>query len=490
MLTAMKLSKIAQIVGSPYSGRDVDIVDIAYDSRDVRPGSLFVCIKGRNDDGHRFAPDAAARGASALICERDVPGSIPRIRVPDARDAMNVLAAPFFENPSRHFPVVGITGTNGKTTTAFMIESAVKASGGPAGLIGTVEVHVAGDVFAGIRTTPESVDLQRLFRRMLDAGVRACAMEATSEGIEAGRIEGTRFDTTIFTNLTQDHLDAHGTMESYFAAKQRIFEPHHTSRTLINVDDPWGQRLAEETSCEVTTYGFRPECDLRATDIELSPAGSKFRAVGLVDAELETPIPGKFNVYNALAAAGACSLLGIDSNSIVEGIGSLRGVPGRFEPVEAGQPFSVIVDYAHTPDSLANVLETARGFAEGRVVCVFGCGGDRDLGKRPFMGEVAAKLADLVVVTSDNPRSEDPEAIIRAIVSGVELHPPRLGYEVESDRSRAIRIALERGTAGDVVVIAGKGHESGQEFADRKIPFDDRVVAAEILIELYAEKPR
>jgi UDP-N-acetylmuramoyl-L-alanyl-D-glutamate--2,6-diaminopimelate ligase len=338
-------------------------------------------------------------------------------------------------------------------------------------LLGTIESRVGGERRPAIRTTPEAIDLQRTFREMLDAGDRSCAMEATSHGSELGRLERVRFSALVFTNLTQDHLDFHGTLERYFDAKRRLFTETRPP-AAVNVGDPHGRRLAEELHDHdgLLTYGLVDDAELRADNLELGPRGARFRAGGL---ELETRLRGRFNVENVLGAVAAARLLGI--------IKELRGVPGRFEAVDEGQPFTVVVDYAHTPDSLENVLRTARDLAQNRVLCVFGCGGDRDRGKRPLMGRIASELADVAIVTSDNPRSEEPQAIIAEIVAGIEGEA-----EIEPDRREAIARAIEAADEGDVVVIAGKGHEQGQQFADGTVPFDDREVARDALRRLKA----
>jgi UDP-N-acetylmuramoyl-L-alanyl-D-glutamate--2,6-diaminopimelate ligase len=426
---------------------------------------------------------------------------------------MNTIAAAFFGHPSRELTLVGVTGTNGKTTTAYMLEAIFRALGSPTGLIGTVETRISSpmgpmgdETTPGVRTTPESVDLQRLLRRMVDRGVTACAMEVTSIGIVQGRVEGTAFGASVFTNLTQDHLDFHGTMEEYYRAKRRLFEPDVTRLGLVNADDPWGRRLAAEGGppmAPMATFGVRCHADLVATGVRSSATGSAFRIVGVagvagvagpwgrqgsvgrrMDLAVEIRLPGGFNVSNALAAAGAAGAVGVADEAIAEGLASLSGVPGRFEIVEGAPGFVVVVDYAHTPDGLARVLDAARGIATGRLLAVFGCGGDRDRAKRPLMGRVAAERADVVYVTSDNPRSEDPSRIVAEILPGVEAAPPPGGVRVVVDRAEAIRRSIEEARPGDVVVIAGKGHERGQDVGGVVTPFDDRLVAAGALRSL------
>jgi UDP-N-acetylmuramoyl-L-alanyl-D-glutamate--2,6-diaminopimelate ligase len=477
-----KLSRAVQSLGT-VNYAPTDVTDLAYDARRVTPGALFVCVPGFSADGHDFASAAVEAGAAALIVERPLDLRVPQVLVDDARTAMGLAADAFFGHPTRELEVVGITGTNGKTTTAFLVFSILAAAGRRPGLLGTVENRVGGERRAATRTTAEAIDLQRTFRDMLDAGDKSCAMEATSHGSALKRLVGVRFAALVFTNLSQDHLDLHGTMEAYFHAKRRLFfEPDVDGRrphAALNVGDPHGRRLAEELSAlgtEPLTFGLADDARLRPEGLELNPAGTRFTTDGLA---LETRLRGRFNLENVLAAVAAARLLDIPDEAIAAGVAHVRVVPGRFEAVDEGQPFTVLVDYAHTPEALANVLAEARALASGRLFCVFGCGGDRDRGKRPLMGEVASRLADAVVVTSDNPRSEEPRAIIDEILAGIEGDA-----EVEPDREVAIRWALERAGEGDVVVIAGKGHEQGQEFRDRTIPFDDREVAREALSRL------
>jgi UDP-N-acetylmuramoyl-L-alanyl-D-glutamate--2,6-diaminopimelate ligase len=456
----------------------VEIRDLAYDARAVEPGSLFFCVPGTHADGHDFAPRAVEAGAAALVVERPLGLPVPQLVVESARAAMPVAADEFFGRPTEELQVAGVTGTNGKTTTAFLLYAILAAAARRPGLLGTIESRVGGERRPAIRTTPEAIDLQRAFREMLDAGDRSAAVEATSHGSALGRLERVRFSALVFTNLTQDHLDFHGTLEDYFDAKRRLFTEARPP-AAVNVGDEHGRRLAEELRGrqELVTFGLAGDAEIRADELDLGPRGARFRAGGI---ELETRLRGRFNVENVLGAVAAARLLGIDDDSIAYGVKELRGVPGRFEAVDEGQPFAVLVDYAHTPDSLENVLRTARDLAQNRVICVFGCGGDRDRGKRPLMGRIATELADVAIVTSDNPRSEEPDAIIAEILAGAA------DAEVEPDRREAIARAVESADEGDVVVIAGKGHEQGQQFADRTIPFDDREVAREALRRLGA----
>jgi UDP-N-acetylmuramoyl-L-alanyl-D-glutamate--2,6-diaminopimelate ligase len=420
---------------------------------------------------------------------------------------MAPIAVRFWGDPTATLRVAGITGTNGKTTTAFLIRHILEARGTPTGLLGTVKSIVGGTEEEVERTTPEAIDLQGTFRRMLDAGDAACAMEVSSHALAQGRTDGVRFAVAVFTNLTQDHLDFHVDMEDYFSAKRLLFVPGPSSGTtpavaVVNADDPYGARIAAEVreAGPPPLRTFSPsgasEADYRALDVAFDASGSRFRCVWPGgETEVRTPLAGHFNVENALAAIAACDALGVPVEAAAAALGDADRAPGRFEPVEAGQPFAVLVDYAHTPDSLENVLRAARLLTAGRLVCVFGCGGDRDRDKRPKMGEISARLADRTVVTSDNPRSEDPEAIIGEILAGIPGYGGGNGngrddVTVEPDRRAAIALALGEAEPRDTVVIAGKGHEQGQEFENgRKIPFDDREVAAELLAEA-AGRPR
>jgi UDP-N-acetylmuramoyl-L-alanyl-D-glutamate--2,6-diaminopimelate ligase len=455
------------------NGPAVEIGGLAYDNRAVEPGTLFFCVPGFTRDGHDFAPDAVARGAAALVVARPVDAGVPEIQVEDVRAAMATAAARFYGDPTAALPVVGVTGTNGKTTTAFLVRALLEAAGRRCGLLGTVTSVVAGEERPTVRTTPEAIDLQCTFREMLDGGDRACAMEISSHALELRRADGIHVAAAVFTNLTQDHLDFHPTMEDYFQAKRRLFASPLTGARVVNVDDPYGARLAEEFP-DAVTFGLSEAARYRAVDVETGFAGTdcRFETPGGAF-DVHVPLPGRFNVANALGAWAAVRALGVELTELPE---SAR-VPGRFEPVDEGQPFAVLVDYAHTPDSLENVLRAARELASGRVIAVFGAGGDRDRGKRPLMGEIGARLADVALVTSDNPRSEEPETIIAEILAGA-------GREVEHDvdRRRSIHRAVALAEPGDVVVIAGKGHEQGQEFeGGRKEPFDDVTVAREAL---------
>ncbi len=464
----------SEIVGR----RPVEILDLAYDARRVEPGTLFVCVVGEHADGHDFAADAVNSGAVALVAQRPVDGvDVPQLVVPDARVAMATAADAFFGEPTRELQVAGVTGTNGKTTSAYLLHSILTAAGRRPGLLGTVEARVGGEARPVVRTTPEAIDLQRLFREMLDAGDRSVALEASSHASELHRLDRVRFDALVFTNLSQDHLDFHGDMEAYFAAKRRLFVGAGPPPAAVNVADPYGRRLAAELRAAhrapLITFGLAADAEIRPEHLELTTGGIRMRA-GNVD--VESRLRGRFNAENLLGVVAAATLLDVDDDAIVAGVASLAGVPGRFEAVDEGQPFAVIVDYSHKPGALQSVLEAAREMAEGRVLLAFGAGGDRDRGKRPLMGNVARQLADVVVVTSDNPRSEEPLAIIQDILQGAGTE-----VEIDPDRRSAINRVIGLAEPGDVVVIAGKGHEQGQEVAGELLPFDDREVAREAL---------
>ena len=502
-LTAVKIPGLRAISPSP---DQLEISGLAYDSRTVAPGSLFFCISGHESDGHDFAPAALSAGAVALVVERPLGLHAPEIVVDSARAAMGPLAAHFHGYPTQELRVVGVTGTNGKTTTAHLLRALLEAGGERCGLLGTVGSLIAGSERAATRTTPEAIDLQADFRAMLDGGERFCAMEVSSHALALGRTDGTNFAAAVFTNLTQDHLDFHPTMEDYFQAKRLLFasptragvgegavdsdEPSEgrydgPGVKVVNLDDPYGRRLAGELE-GVVTFAVDTPADYQAHDVSVDLGGSHFRLrTPAGERRVSLPLPGRFNVSNALGALATGHSLGIELDTLVSALERGVRVPGRVEPVDEGQGFAVLVDYAHTPDSLANVLSTAHEVGEGRVICVFGAGGDRDRGKRPLMGEIGAKLADVLLITSDNPRSEDPEAIIAEIMQGATSAARPTGappVAAEVDRRVAIERAVALAESGDVLVIAGKGHEQGQELAGGvKVPFDDVTVAREAL---------
>ena len=471
----MRLSHL--ISGAPAAAGEVEISGLAYDTRAVGPGTLFFCVPGFTRDGHEFAADAIGQGAVALVVERPLGLDVPEVRVPSVRAAMAPAAAAFYGDPTAALATVGVTGTNGKTTTAFLVHALLEADGRQTGLLGTVKSVIGGSERAVERTTPEAIDLQRTFREMLDGGDVSCSMEVSSHALELHRADAIHFAAAIFTNLTQDHLDFHGTMEEYFQAKRRLFVEARPDCAIVNLDDPYGARLASELR-DAVTFAVEGDAAYHASGLRTGLAGSSFTVHGPDgEVELRSPLPGRFNVYNVLGALAAVRALGVPLDTAAAAIETAGHVPGRFQPVDGGQDFAVLVDYAHTPDSLENVLQAACQLTEGRVHVVFGCGGDRDRGKRPLMGEIARRLADRVIVTSDNPRSEDPDAIVEQILAGC-------GHDVEHDvdRRAAINLAIAGARPGDVVVIAGKGHEQGQEFeAGRKIAFDDVTVAREAL---------
>jgi UDP-N-acetylmuramoyl-L-alanyl-D-glutamate--2,6-diaminopimelate ligase len=464
---------LREVIGAAAAGLpDVDVSALAYDNRAVQPGTLFFCVPGFTRDGHDFAADAVDRGASALVVDHRLEDvDAPQILVSDVRAAMAPAAAALAGDPTAALKVVGVTGTNGKTTTAYLTRALLEAGGHPTGLLGTVASVVGGVEQPTIRTTPEAIDLQRTFAQMRDAGDSHCVMEVSSHALQLHRADAIHWAAVVFTNLTQDHLDFHGGMEAYFQAKRELFVAAGDSTKLVNVDDAYGRRLIAEFP-DAVSFAIQAQAQLRPGAIAGDAAGSTFTLDGQ---EFRVPLPGAFNVLNALGAIAAARALGVPDADSARGLAAAPTAPGRFQPVAAGQPFAVLVDYAHTPEALDNVLRAARELTAGRVIVVFGAGGDRDRGKRPLMGDAAVANADVVIVTSDNPRSEDPEAIIAEVAGGHDVQ--RI-----ADRRAAIAEALAAAAPGDVVVIAGKGHEQGQEFADGvKHPFDDLTVAREEL---------
>lgn len=459
---------------------DVEVREIYYDSRMVTPGSLFFCIKGAHYDGHQFALQASENGAAVVVVQRDVltPPNVVKVFVEDTRRAMALISSNFFGNPTKRISLVGVTGTNGKTSVTYLIKSILEQVNRKVGLIGTITNMIGDKKIPSKRTTPESLDLQRLFRKMVDEGVENIVMEVSSHSLSLERVAGCIFDVAAFTNLTQDHLDFHGTLDEYRNAKVKLF--HTSNISVINMDDESGQIIKSSARKNVISYGIKEAGDIYAEDVKITLKGVSF--------QLCTPngttwvnlgIPGIFSVYNAMAAAGVCYALGISNLDIKQGLENVKGVPGRFELLDTNTEYSVILDYAHTPDSLENILKTARNFAKGRVVVLFGCGGDRDLLKRPIMGEIAGRLSDFCIVTSDNPRGEDPTKIINDILPGVE----RTGcsYMVIEDRREAIKYALINAQKDDIIILAGKGHEEYQELKNETIHFNEKEIVAEIL---------
>ncbi|MDO8915365.1 MAG: UDP-N-acetylmuramoyl-L-alanyl-D-glutamate--2,6-diaminopimelate ligase [Coriobacteriia bacterium] len=464
------------VSSSGADGLSTAISGVAYRSDRVRAGDAFFCIRGKERDGHDFAMDAVLRGAAVLVVERALPGAgVPQVLVHDGRIALASASARLFGEPTKRLEVVGVTGTNGKTTTCYLIDSIARASGRRTGLIGTVETRIGQRCEPAGRTTPESRDLQELFARMVADGVDTVAMEVSSHAIDLHRVHGVCFAVAAFTNLSQDHLDYHGTMEEYFAVKSRLFSELGARSRVVCVDDEAGSRLAAMTGAEITV-GRGVHAAVRAVDEVAGPTGSTFTLV-TPSGEVAVRIPhtGAFNVSNALVAAGCGLSLGIPLETIASGLAHAPQVPGRLERVDEGQGFAVLVDYAHTPDGLAKAIGAVRAVTPGRVITVFGCGGDRDTAKRPLMGETAGSLSDIVVVTSDNPRGEDPDSIVEQVLGG--LHGASSEVLVEVDRRTAIGSAISMASDGDAVLIAGKGHEDYQIFASGTIRFDDREVA-------------
>jgi len=482
---------------------DVGVSDVTDDSRRVKPGSVFVAVKGYQVDGHAYVRQALAAGASALVVQEPWPkgpAAVPVIRVRDSRRALGLLASRLHRDPSARLRLIGITGTNGKTTVTYLCKGVLEAGGRRAGLIGTVAYQVGSRRLAAAHTTPGAVELQALLARMVEDGLDYAVLEASSHALALDRTAGCEFDVAVFTNLTQDHLDFHADMEDYFAAKLRLFAglaAHGVKtgpkRAIVNLDDARGARVCSATTVPVWTYSVKHRSDIQARDVRLSISGTTFTAVTPAgEFQVESRLVGEHNVYNILAAIGVGLQEGLSPDTIRQGLLAVTTIPGRFERVEAGQDFSVIVDYAHTEDALARLLAAARALKTGRIITVFGCGGDRDRGKRPKMGRVAAEQSDVVILTSDNPRTEDPMAILREVEAGVRavLDPARVRYQVIADRRQAIEAAIREAKHGDMVLLAGKGHEDYQILGNTRIHFDDREVALEILKQVARGKER
>ena len=461
------------------------VAALEFDSRRVSPQSLFFAFPGSKADGRQFAADALAHGALAVVGDSPAPPDLAGrwIQVAHGRQALSLAARNFFRRPDERLSLTGITGTNGKTTTAYLVDSVLRAAGLTTAMIGTIEYHLAGRVLKAVNTTPESLDLLRLFSELESAGGTHVTMEVSSHALALGRVHGLNFHTTVFTNLTRDHLDFHGDMDAYFAAKQLLFEgaggapPRYA---VLNRDDEWARRIKVHPRTEALWYGLGPEAALRPRHIASGFGGLRFDLqFGKQRIPIESPLIGKINVYNILAASAAGLSYGLAPEVIARGIARLQAVPGRFERVDEGQPFVVVVDYAHTDDALRNAISVARGLNPKRVITLFGCGGDRDRAKRPLMGQAAAEASDFVVLTSDNPRSEDPLAIMNDALVGIRRVD--VSHVVEPDRQAAIRRALAEAREGDIVILAGKGHETYQVLKDKTIDFDDRAVAREVL---------
>ena len=478
----MLLSKIAEELHVGVPERDTNITDIAYDSRKVTQGALFCCIRGEVTDGHRYASQAVEKGAAALIVEERLPLDVPQLIVTDGREAMARSAACFFGHPERKMTMLAVTGTNGKTSTTYMVKAVAEEAGLKVGLIGTIHNLIGDEVVQTERTTPESVDLFRLLSYMAEKGVELVIMEVSSSALAQNRVAGIKFKAALFTNLSQDHLDYHKTFEAYMAAKKKLF--YQTELTIVNDDDPAAAYMSEGLPCPVWTMGIYKGGDFYAKSIEITTAGASFHLfTPKGDGRVNLHISGLFSVYNAMGTAALMVAAGVNVNTIRKGLEKLQCVAGRLQAADTfGRPYAVYVDYAHTPDALQNVLTTARGFAKNRLICVFGCGGDRDHGKRPLMGEISGNHADFTVITSDNPRTEDPMAIIQAIEEGVRR--TAAPYIVIEDRQQAIEYALDNAQAGDVIVVAGKGHETYQEVNGVKHHFDDREIVENYLREV------
>ncbi len=481
------LRSVAAAIGADPPEADVIVSAVHHDSRRVEPGSLFVAIVGSRSDGHELVADAVAAGAVAAVVQRPVAAAVPQLVVVDSRAALPRASVHVYGNPAAHLNVVGITGTNGKTTVTHFLEAIVTAAGGVPGVVGTLGARIARRPVPLDRTTPESNTVQRLLAGMVEAGVTVAALEVSSHALAMGRVDGMRFDVVAFTNLSQDHLDFHHTMEEYFATKAELFTPERAAKAVVYVDDLWGQRLAGMTQLPITTVGSSTECDVWVSHIEGAQDQTSFTLhAGAAEIAVVMPLIGRFNVANAAVAAASALEVGIDLDSIGAGLAKLKPVAGRLEVIAAPVPFTVVVDYAHTPEAITAVIGEMRSMLGGRVIVVVGAAGDRDRDKRPLMGQAAA-AADVAVLTSDNPRSEDPAAILAQVVAGATATGTRSDAAciIEVDRRRAIRAGLEAAAPGDAVLILGKGHETGQEFAGGRIePFDDREVARDELAAL------
>ncbi|TYP54947.1 UDP-N-acetylmuramoyl-L-alanyl-D-glutamate--2,6-diaminopimelate ligase [Thermosediminibacter litoriperuensis] len=469
------LSEIVDVRGST----DIEISSIAYDSRKVEKGSLFIAIQGFKLDGHDYIREAVSNGAVAVIGEKEVDLSedVLYIKVKNSRKALSEVSSLFFGKPAERLNVIGVTGTNGKTTTTYLIKAILDEAGYSTGVVGTIGIRIKDRLLPAERTTPESLELNQIFSEMLKEGVEYVAMEVSSHSLKLHRVDHIKFEVGVFTNLTQDHLDFHASFEDYYASKKKLFDL--SRKAVINVDDESGERLCRELNIPVLTYAVEKNADVRAENVAISSDGVSYDVcAGGKRRKIVYRVPGRFSVYNSLAAISACLFLGIDLDTMTKALEKVRGVPGRFEPVDEGQNFTVIVDYAHTPDGLENVLNAIKTFARGRIITVFGAGGDRDRGKRPLMGRVVSEHSDYFIITSDNPRTEDPQAIIDDIEKGIM---EKSKYEKVTDRREAIKRAIEMASGGDVILIAGKGHEDYQIIGDKILPFDDREVVREFL---------
>jgi UDP-N-acetylmuramoyl-L-alanyl-D-glutamate--2,6-diaminopimelate ligase/murE/murF fusion protein len=488
----LKLLPEAEVQGNIV---DQNIAYVTFDSRKVKPGTLFICLPGAKVDGHDFIKDAHRDGAVAVLIQKTIalPDGMIAIKVPDTRLAMCSIVPYFFDYPSRKLRMIGITGTNGKTTTTYLIQSILKEAGYKIGVIGTIQTMIGEKVLPMKNTTPDVVDLQEILAKMVSNGIEYVVMEVSSHALALNRVAGCEFDVGIFTNLTQDHLDFHHDFVNYLAAKAKLFEMLGSSTAvkqgktaIVNIDDEASEKIIKSTACQVISYSINKDSDLQAQHTDVHSGGTSFTVTGSFgEMPLNLKITGLFNVYNVLAAIGAAKAENIDFTIIKSALEKFQSVPGRFELVDEGQPFSIIVDYAHTPDGLENILKTARQIAKQRIIVVFGCGGDRDRTKRPIMGKLAAEYGDVVIATSDNPRSEDPAAILEEVEAGIlKGLTTEKDYEKIVDRRQAITRALKLAKPEDVVIIAGKGHENYQILKEGTISFDDREVAREIIREM------
>jgi UDP-N-acetylmuramoyl-L-alanyl-D-glutamate--2,6-diaminopimelate ligase len=479
-LPLVPIGDVARAAGGRVIGSaERRVRDAVHDPSQVHPGALFFCVPGSRIDGHDLAEEAVAAGAAALVVERPLEATVPQVLVRSVREAMGPICDVVFGRPTRGIRLVGVTGTNGKTTVTHLLGAIGSAAGAKTGVVGTTGA-LAGEATTRLaHTTPEAPDLFRTLAEMRRAGVQLVALEVSSHALDQHRVDGLRHDVAVFTNLSHDHLDYHPTMEAYYEAKRALFRPTRSRLGVVGVDDPWGRRLAGESEVPVTTFALDADAEVRPAEVIADRDGTSFALGG---ATWRTKLLGRFNAANAVAALLAARRLGIDDGAIRAGLGAAPHVPGRIEPVDAGQGFLVVVDYAHTPDSIRSVLGAVRPLASGRLIVVFGCGGDRDPSKRSPMGRAATSSADLSILTTDNPRSEDPMEILREVTGGADLGGG--AYVVEPDRRRAIALALGQARPGDAVVIAGKGHETVQELGDRTLAFDDRAVAREELVAL------
>lgn len=479
----MLLSKLANSTNCKMIGADCDINRIEYDSRRIEKGNLFVCVNGTYQDGHKYAESAVKRGAAALLCEHELPFPVPQVIAPNSRIAMAEMAAELYDQPAKGITIIGVTGTNGKTTSTYMLKSIFESAGHRCGIIGTIRNMVGNAIIPASHTTPESVELMRIFRIMRDAGVDVIIMEVSSQALDQHRAHGIKFTVGAFTNLTQDHLDYHKTFENYMLAKRIMFE--NSKFAVLNADDSHSKPLIDGLDLETLTYGIRDAAaHIKAANIDIHPRGVEFDLVTDVDStRINVNLPGLFNVYNALLSASVSLKLGIDKADIAKGLSSITGVSGRMESLDTtGFDFSVILDFAHTPDGIMNLLSSVHEFAKGRIISVFGCGGDKDKTKRPIMGEMAGIYSDVCIVTSDNPRTEDPMQIIDMVLDGVKK--TNAEYIVIENRREAIKHALEIAKPTDVIVLAGKGHETYQDINGIKHPFDEKIIVHELLNEM------